>query len=584
MKVTPADTHSKGAAGWLRNQGRRLEDSYRRLLAWSLRHRAVTIGSTGLIFLIVAFLFVGPFNTGIEFFPETEPNRIFVNVETPPGTRLAKTDAVMRRFESALRELPDVKVAAAGTGAGSQNDELGLGSQGGDPTHGRLTLDLVDRHGRSQSSFETLKMARRLALSGPGITVDVDRPQEGPPVGDPLSLEISGDDFATLGALAGRIREVIEDIPGLVSLDDEVDLARPEIQVLVDRTEAARLGLSTGKIARTVRTAINGTKASIYRFGEDEADIVVRLREESRTSPAARGRLTVVNEAGEQIPLSSVARLERSSALTSITHKNQRRVVTVSGKVTTPQMAEPVRREARSRLEAMDDLLPPGYALSFAGQSEDEAETTAFLSSAFLFGLLIVLSLMVAKFDSLVIPAIILTAVLMSLVGVLLGLMITGMPFGIIMTGLGVISLAGIVVNNAIVLLDYGEQRWKAGVPRLELVLTTGVRRMRPVLLTAVTTILGLVPLSTGIEFDFHTFSLTTGGESSQWWRSMGVAVIFGLSFATFLTLILVPVLYDLVLQWREWRSGSSQGGKEEDEAPREESVDSEEPNLLKGI
>ena len=572
MKLPPVDRTPSHLGQWLRRQGARLEDGYRRLLTFALAHRSWVLGSTLCAFVAVMFLYSGPLNTGVEFFPQTEPNRIFINVETPAGTRLEKTDSVIRRFEEALADLSDLEVTAASSGAGSQNDELGLGSQGGDPTRGRLTFDLRDIHDRSQSSYRTLEQARELAVSGPGATIDVDRPQEGPPVGDPLSLEVTGDDFATLGEIAGRIRRALDGIPGLVSLDDDFDLARPEVRVLVNRTEAARLGLTTAQIARTVRTAVNGTKASLFRYGEDDADIVVRLRAEARTSPASLAQLTVVNEGGDQIPLSSVARLERSTALTSITHKNQRRVVTVSGKVTTPQLAEPVRQEARRRLESIPSLLPPGYQLTFAGQSEDEEETTAFLLSAFFFGVLIVLCLMVAKFDSLVIPAIIMTAVVMSMVGVLLGLVVTGMPFGIIMTGLGVISLAGIVVNNAIVLLDYGEQQWRRGAPRRELVIATGMRRLRPVLLTAVTTILGLVPLSTGIEFDFRSFAFTSGGESSQWWRSMGVAVIFGLSFATFLTLVLVPVLYDFLLQWRERRRHSADGaGAGDNEAAGEE-------------
>ena len=228
-------------------------------------------------------------------------------------------------------------------------------------------------------------------------------------------------------------------------------------------------------------------------------------------------------------------------------------MVTVSGDVTSPELAEPVRQEAQARIAEMSDLLPRGYSVSFGGQSEEEEDAKRFLTQAFLYGVLLVLALMVAKFDSLMIPLIITTSVLMSMIGVLGGLLVTGLPFGIIMTGLGVISLAGIVVNNAIVLLDYGEQLRAQGLPREEVVRLTGARRMRPVLLTAITTILGLIPLTTGVEFDFVDLRLATGGESSQWWKGMGVAVIFGLAFATFLTLILVPVLYDLLLQLREW-------------------------------
>ncbi|HMB55313.1 MAG TPA: efflux RND transporter permease subunit, partial [Thermoanaerobaculia bacterium] len=553
--------------GGLDRVGDRFGGVYERTLRFALGHRALVVGGTVAMFFAVIVLF-GMFSAGVEFFPETAPNQIIVDVEMPAGTRLEKTDQVIRGFEQKLASIPDLRVMASGSGSGSQAEFGGEG--GGSGNQGRITLDLVDSEDREQSSFDTMDDVRRLTAGVPGATVEVERPAEGPPVGAPLSIEISGDDFATLGAISDRIVAEIEDIEGLVSLSTDFDVARPELRVEVDRTAAARLGLTTRDVASTVRTAVNGTEASVHRYGDkDEADVVVRLAEGARSSIEDLSRLTVVSEDGAQVPLSEVARIVRGAALTSINHTDQRRVVTISGDVTTPQMAEPVRSEAAARLEAIPNLLPSGYRMGFAGQSEDEAEASAFLSRAFLYAVLIVLALMVGKFDSLAIPMIIITSVVMSMIGVLLGLIVTGLPFGIIMTGLGVISLAGIVVNNAIVLLDYGEQLRMAGVPRKELVVETGMRRFRPVLLTAVTTILGLIPLSTGVEFDFHSFQFSTGGESSQWWKGMGVAVIFGLGFATFLTLVLVPVLYDLLLEFRErwasWRGkGEGEGGEVE--------------------
>jgi len=544
---------------------------YEHTLVFALDHRALTVGGTLATFVGVLMLF-GAFSSGVEFFPETEPNQILVDVEMPVGTRLEKTDAVVRGFETALADVPDQRVMAAGTGAGSQAEFGGEG--GGSANQGRITLDLVDRSERSRSSFDTMEQVRRLTSGVPGATVEVKRPEEGPPVGAPLSIEVSGDDFATLGQIADRILETVRDVPGLVSLSTDFDVARPELTVRVDRTAAARLGLTTRDVATTVRTAVHGTEASVYRYGDKEADVVVRLAEGARSSMQDLERLSVVTEDGAQVPLSEIARLERTSSLTSINHKDQKRVVTLSGDVTSPELAEPVRREAQARIAAIPNLLPAGYRLEYAGQSEDEEEAKSFLSKAFLYAVLVVLALMVGKFDSLALPMIIITSVLMSMVGVLIGLLVTGLPFGIIMTGLGVISLAGIVVNNAIVLLDYAEKLRATGLPRRELVVQTGLRRMRPVLLTAVTTILGLIPLSTGIEFDFHSFELSTGGESSQWWRSMGVAVIFGLGFATFLTLVLVPVLYDLLLDFRErwarWRGGRGAAGSGDGEAAGE--------------
>lgn len=537
---------------------------YERVLRFALGHRALILAGTVASFIGVVMLF-GMFSAGVEFFPETEPNQILVDVEMPAGTRLSKTDGVIRDFEGRLGGVSDLRVMAAGTGSGSQSEFGGEG--GGSADQGRINLDLFDRADRTQSSFDTMAQVRELTSGVPGAVVEIKRPDEGPPVGVPLSIEITGDDFAALGTIAQRVVEEIEDVEGLVSLRSDFEVDRPELVVTVNRTAAARLGLTTRDVASTVRTAVNGTEASVYRYGDKEADVVVRLAEGARSSTEDLSRLSIVTEDGAQIPLSEVAQIDRGSSLTSINHVDQKRVVTISGDVTSPQLAEPVRTEVARRLEAIPDLLPAGYRMTFAGQSEDEAEATAFLSKAFLYAVLIVLALMVGKFDSLAIPMIIISSVVMSMVGVLLGLLVTGLPFGIIMTGLGVISLAGIVVNNAIVLLDYGEQLRVQGVPRKELVLATGMRRFRPVLLTAVTTILGLIPLATGVEFDFHSFQFATGGESSQWWRGMAVAVIFGLGFATFLTLVMVPVLYDLLLEFRERmaarraRRGGGSGG-----------------------
>ena len=530
--------------------GERFVAGYRRLLEWALDHRLLISGATLAVFLATVAGSVY-YSTGVELLPEQEPNQILVDVDLAVGTRLEKTDAVVRELERRLADLGDLRVLASGSGEGSRDDGF---SVSGDPHLARLSLDLTEREKRQQSSFLTLEDARSLAAGLPGVRLDVDQPDDGPPVGAPLAIEITGHEFTILGEIAARVRREIDGIPGLVSLDDDFDLARPEVVVTVDRVEAARLGLTTSDVASTLRTAIHGSEASTYRRDDEEIDITVRLAEAARGSIADLERLVVVNERGEQIPLAAVAKLERSSSPTAIRHEARQRRVTVSGKVSEPRLAEPVRAEAERRLSAVPDLLPPGYSIEFGGQNEDEEENKEFLSRAFLYALIIVLALMVGKFDSLAIPLIILTSVAMSMIGVLLGLMSTGLPFSIIMTGVGVISLAGIVVNNAIVLLDYGEKLRAQGLARREIVVRTGLRRLRPVLLTATTTILGLLPLTTGVELDFRSLAITTGSESSQYWRSMGVAVISGLAFATFLTLVLVPVLYDVLLGVRERR------------------------------
>ncbi|HSM15226.1 MAG TPA: efflux RND transporter permease subunit, partial [Thermoanaerobaculia bacterium] len=334
---------------------------YRAALAWALDHRLVILGGTAGLFVAVIFLF-GAFNHGVELFPETAPRQIWATVETAPGTRLEQTDSIVRELEARLSGLPDVNVVAAASGAGATGDEFSGGrSEGGDPTRGRVTLDLLDMEDRSQDSFVTLELARKLVKGIPGATINVERPAEGPPVGDALSIEISGDDFATLGRISEEIQRAIADLPGLATLESDFDLARPEVVVDVDREQAARLGLTTAKIASTVRTAINGTEASEFRDGEDEWDITVRFAPEARASLADLSRLTIVNEDGRQIPLETVASIRTGASLQAIQHKNRRRVVTVSGKVTSPELAQPVRAEAERRIGEMGNLLPAGY-------------------------------------------------------------------------------------------------------------------------------------------------------------------------------------------------------------------------------
>ncbi len=572
MRVSPASNHledgseddiedQKVAGSRFDRWGERINDSYRRLLAWSLDHRGLTLVGTLTVFVMGLGVFAA-FNNGTELISEEKPKQIKVDIDLPPGSQIERTDEIARGLESKLRELPDLRVMAASVGDGSQSDDFG--DAGSSPGSGRIVLDLVDREDWTQDSEKTLLMAREMVGSLAGVDLDVDKMTDALPVGPPVSFEITGEDFAVLGEISQRIRKEIEDIPGLFSLNDDFDLARPEVVVRVDRVEASRLGLTMANVAGTIRTAIHGSEASTYRQGDEAIDVTVRLAEPYRQSLDDLAGLRIMGDFGAAVPLGSIAGIERTSALPAINHKDRRRVVTISGQVTRANLAEPIRAEAQRRISAIPDLLPPGYSMQQAGQQEEEVESRQFLLGAFTWAVIIVLALMVGKFNSVAIPMIIISSVLMSMFGVFVGLLVTRLPFSIVLTGVGVISLAGIVVNNAIVLLDYAEMLRARGMPRRETLMTTGSRRLRPVLLTAVTTILGLMPLTTGIEFDFHAMALSTDSESSDYWRSMGVAVIFGLTFATFLTLVLVPVMYDLLWGLRD-RLSARWGDEPED-------------------
>jgi multidrug efflux pump subunit AcrB len=339
----------------------------------------------------------------------------------------------------------------------------------------------------------------------------------------------------------------------LEGLRNQMARGRPELVVEVDRERAALYDLSTSEVGMTVRTAIQGSEAAKFRSGKDEYDIVVRLAEVYRKDLDALRDLTVVSE-GRQIPLISVARWRVDEGLGTVQRKDLDRVATIESDVRSGAQTNQVLAEVQSTLQPFADGLPAGYQLSYAGQQEDQAEAMAFLSSAFLIALALIALILMTQFNSALKPLIIMTSVLMSTVGVLLGLLVFRMPFGIIMTGVGVISLAGVVVNNAIVLIDYIDLlRTRDGLPREEALLQAGLTRFRPVVLTAITTVLGLVPLAIGFNFDFIGLytalapNIFWGGEQAAWWGPMAIAVIAGLSFATILTLVMVPVLYSVL-------------------------------------
>jgi multidrug efflux pump subunit AcrB len=359
-----------------------------------------------------------------------------------------------------------------------------------------------------------------------------------------VTIELIGRDFSRLGQLALQIQDRIRSVPGLVNLNEDYDAGKPELRVIVDRDAAAVKDVTTFDVAQTIRTAVNGTEAGKYRVGEDEHDIIVRLQPESRDSLEALADLSVADSEGRPVPLRDVARLERGVGPATINRKDMKRVVTIEGDVVRApgRTEDSVRAEVAARLQELD--LPPGYRWRFGGSNEEEQASQEFLSKAFVVAVLLIGLVLVTQFNSLILPATIMVSVILSIIGVFWGLIITRTPFGIIMTGIGVISLAGVVVNNAIVLCDFIRQLMARGMPRTEAVIQAGILRLRPVLLTAVTTILGLIPLTFGISFDFSSGKFSVGGESSQWWGPMGVAVIAGLGFATVLTLIVVPVTF----------------------------------------
>jgi multidrug efflux pump len=308
------------------------------------------------------------------------------------------------------------------------------------------------------------------------------------------------------------------------------------------------LGLNTYTVGNFLKTAVFGREVGTYRQFNDEYDITVRLPVEQRENIDDLFRLRVPNPKGEAIPLSSLGEFRYSGGFGTIRRVDQKRVVTLTADAEGRLSAE-VLADVQAQLAKLE--LPPNYYIRYAGEKEEQDKAQAFLSQAFVTALLLIVLILVAQFNTLSVPFMIMTTVVLSLIGVFAGLLICAMPFGIIMTGVGVISLAGVVVNNAIVLLDYTRLLQQRGLNLVPAAIQAGTVRLRPVLLTATTTILGLIPMAIGVSFNFHELSWSTRSESSQWWSSMAIAVIFGLAFATILTLVVLPTLYVTIMRLR---------------------------------
>jgi len=538
--------------------------TYENSLVWALNNRLKTVGIAFFV-LIMSFVVLGVFNPGTEFFPEDIPPRdVYVQIETPVGSDVEFTRSVVDKVAERVKNIPqasDINTILAVSGAAISSDPAG---GGGNSTHkGTVAINFVDYELREGDIFEAMEYMRN-DLNGviAGAKITVEKPQDGPPTGPPINLEISGPDMTELTRISNDVLSALEADSIFAKMDGlETDLpdSRPEIRVEVDREKAGLYELNTNMIGMTVRQAINGVEASKFRDGKEEYEIVVRLAKEYRDDLSTLSDLTVFHE-GIQIPLSEVASWEIGDGFGGIRHKESERVITVSADVRSGYQSNAVLAEAQQVLARYLDGLPPGYNHEWTGQQQEQDESFAFLGRAFLIAVFLIAFILVSQFNSIVKPVIILSSVVMSTAGVFYGLVTFQMAFGL-MAFLGLISLAGVVVNNAIVLIDYVDiLRTRDGLDLRSALVQAGKVRFRPVILTAITTTLGLVPLAVGFNFDFITLVnnpieffthlgeyIYWGGEQAAWWGPMAIAVIVGLLFSTFLTLILVPVLYSVI-------------------------------------
>ncbi|MEN7972941.1 MAG: efflux RND transporter permease subunit [Verrucomicrobiota bacterium] len=513
---------------------------YERILRGALRHRGLLI-TISVLFLILSSQLYGRFGKGVLLFVDVEPRAAQIEVRYPEGTAIEKTDAAVQHIEKAISGFDDIEFILANVGQGMNM----AFTEGSDATYlGSLYIKFVDEDKRTGSTSGLAQKFRKRIGKIPGAEIKVEDLEEGPPQKPPVNIEISGDDLEMLNDIATEIKRSISYVPGLVDLRSDYEAALPELQFIVDRKRAGMLGLDTETIGFFLRTAIYGTESHRkFRAGEDEFDITVRLPRPAREQFGLLDEIYIPVADSEPVPLSSLGKFEYTSGRGVIRRKDQKRVITVSGNKAGRESNE-LLADIIPIVEKID--LPPGYSIEYTGDKEDQQESSEFLSEAFMLALAGIVVILVIQFNSVLLPLIIFSSIILSIIGVMWGLLLTRMHFSIIMTGVGIISLAGIVVNNAIVLVDCINQMKAKGLDTTEAVVHAGRLRLRPVLLTAVTTILGLIPMAIGFSFDVHTLRFAVGGATSAWWAPMAIAVIFGLAVSTLLTLVMVPLMYSL--------------------------------------
>jgi multidrug efflux pump len=519
-------------------------DRYEQFLRLAIRWRGVTATLAFTTMLSIATVYLS--GATVEFTPDTEPLQAMILVEMPEGTSLDKSDEVVREIEQRLepiKEYTDFILANVGEQGGRS---MGAGS--GVTTHlSNVIIDFPRIQVAKKLPSEILNSILHTFDDMSGVKIRFEKAEQGPPLKPPVNIEISGTSFDVLKELSEQAQELIKDIPAIHDIHDGLDEGKPEVRVRVDREQEWLTGLNTQFVGMTVKAAIDGMVAGKYREGDDEYDVIVRFPEEFRQDLSNIKEMNLINLSGQPIAFGSVAKLEQTQGYGSIERINRRRTITVSADVIEPRQggrpAAAVLIDVRNRLQEKL-ALPPGYIVNYTGENEDQEDSMRFLVKAFGVSLLLISLVLVFQFNSVTQTLIIMSSVVLSLAGVFLGLLVHDLPFGVIMTGMAVISLAGVVVNNAIVLIDFINARKVEGVDTIDAIVDAGITRFRPVMLTAVTTVLGLVPMALGISFDFRTLEWSNGGYSSQWWGPMAIAIIWGLSIATVLTLVVVPTLY----------------------------------------
>ncbi|MDB3977477.1 efflux RND transporter permease subunit [Flavobacteriaceae bacterium] len=548
-------------------------------------------------YLIVAFTFVllfGAFaafgisvskqRTKIEFFPDNTPNQIIVYLEYPQGTTIEKTNAITKEIEKRVYNTINnerytdgnfnflVESAVSQVGEGAGNPQTDGGSAAEMPHRGKITASMREYKYRRGEDSEILRKKVQEDLKGiyPGIIISVEKDSNGPPQGAPVNIELSGNNYNELITAAEQMRAYLntKNIAAIDELKIDVNKDKPAMQVLIDREKAGELGVSAGQIGQQLRNSLFGAKAGVYKQDGEDYDIYVRFNKASRYNSSAlfNQSITFRTNTGKlrEIPVSTVASQKNNSGFSAIKHKQSKRIVTLYSALS-PGYTDAGAAVAQVKNEMRNiEGIPDSVKIDYTGQLEKQNKEQAFLMGAFFSGLGLIFLILIFQFNSVSKPFIIMVAIFLSFIGVFGGIVISGAPFVIIMTMMGIISLAGIVVNNGVVLLDYAQLLIDRKKNALDLdanqylekedlrnsIIQAGKARLRPVLLTAITTILGLIPLAIGLNINFFTLfsdfdaNIYMGGDNVIFWGPLAWTVIYGLIIATFLTLIIVPILF----------------------------------------
>ncbi len=521
---------------------------YGRMLEFMLGRPYWTITTAGII-LLFSMIFYGAFGAGVEFFPTLDPSTITCEITPPEGVSLSESDRLSRQLEDRMFGKPGSGFDSPVKNLKSASVTVALGSR---PLTSRIQF--VDRDYRSEKTSMTIaEMRNRIeGLDAEGLRVtfplygaeyDVVRPQDGPSSGKPVSVDIFGKDLNQMTRVIKDMKRLMNETEGVAKPSDDAATAQPTLEWQIDRARAGMFGLDQNTVASFLQLAVGGIRSGSFGHGDDEQDILFRMPAYHRLSTTQLENITIPTPTGGSLPITSVAAATLIPGPVSIKHYDRKRVLNAGAEVQ-PWIRADADVRARFQEKVEHYTFPPGIEYSFGGTAEDQKESTDFLAKAFMMALFIMGIVLVIQFNSIFIPLIIFASIILSLIGVFAGLLVFDLPFGIIMSGIGVISLAGVVVNNAIVLLDAIRQTQAKGLDVLDAIITAGMIRFRPVLLTAITTILGLVPMAFKFNLDFINFTYQYDTESSQYWQSMAVAIIFGLFLSTLLTLGVVPTLY----------------------------------------